>query len=46
VFFMNPAASLWGDSIDVNANGTIKVPQGPGLGYEPDKRIIERYRVS
>ena len=46
VFFMNRAACLWGDRIDVDANGTITVPQGPGLGYEPDKRIIERYRVS
>src|SRR4051812_45892318 len=46
VFFTNPGASLWGDRIDVDANGTITVPQGPGLGYEPDKRIIERYRVS
>jgi L-alanine-DL-glutamate epimerase-like enolase superfamily enzyme len=46
VFFMNRAACLWGDRINVDANGTITVPQGPGLGYEPDKRIIERYRVS
>ena len=46
VFFMKRAACLWGDRIDVDANGTITVPQGPGLGYEPDKRIIERYRVS
>src|SRR3954471_5361994 len=46
VFYMNQAATLWGDRIDVDANGTITVPQGPGLGYEPDKRIIERYRVS
>lgn len=36
VFFMNRAACLWGDRIDVDASGTITVPQGPGLGYEPD----------
>lgn len=46
VFFMNRAACLWGGRIDVDASGTITVPQGPGLGYEPDKEIIERYRVS
>jgi L-alanine-DL-glutamate epimerase-like enolase superfamily enzyme len=46
VFFMNRAACLWGGRIDVDANGTITVPDGPGLGYEPDKAIIERYRVS
>ena len=46
VFFMNRAACLWGGRIDVDADGTITVPDGPGLGYEPDKAIIERYRVS
>jgi L-alanine-DL-glutamate epimerase-like enolase superfamily enzyme len=46
VFFMNRAAYLWGGRIDVDPNGTITVPDGPGLGYEPDKAIIERYRVS
>ena len=46
VFFMNRAACLWGDRIDVDANGPITAPQGPGLGYEPAKVIIERYRVS
>jgi len=46
VFFMNRAACLWGGRIDVDPNGTITVPDGPGLGYEPDKAIIERYRVS
>jgi len=46
VFFMNRAACLWGGRIHVDASGTITVPQGPGLGYEPDKGIIERYRVS
>jgi L-alanine-DL-glutamate epimerase-like enolase superfamily enzyme len=46
MFFMNRAACLWGGRIDVDPNGTITVPQGPGLGYEPDKGIMERYRVS
>lgn len=46
VFYMNRAACLWRGRIDVDASGTIAVPEGPGLGYEPDKEIMERYRVS
>ena len=46
VFFTNRAACLWGGHIDVDADGAIAVPQGPGLGFEPDKAIMERYRVS
>jgi len=26
-------------------NGQCKVPQGPGLGADPDLAILERYRV-
>ncbi|MBP2231852.1 L-alanine-DL-glutamate epimerase-like enolase superfamily enzyme [Azospirillum agricola] len=26
-------------------DGFVKVPTGPGLGYDPDPRVIERYRV-
>ncbi len=29
----------------VPVGGRIRVPQGPGLGLEPDARIIERFRV-
>jgi L-alanine-DL-glutamate epimerase-like enolase superfamily enzyme len=45
-FYMNRAACLWGRRIGTDANGTIAVPEGPGLGYEPDKEVMERYRVS
>lgn len=45
VFYMNRAACLWRGRIDVSANGTIAVPDGPGLGYEPDKEVMERYRA-
>jgi L-alanine-DL-glutamate epimerase-like enolase superfamily enzyme len=45
VFHMNRAACLWRGGIDVDANGTIAVPEGPGLGYEPDKAVMEHYRV-
>jgi L-alanine-DL-glutamate epimerase-like enolase superfamily enzyme len=46
VFYMKRSACLWRGRIDVDANGTVAVPDGPGLGYEPDKEIMERYRVA
>jgi L-alanine-DL-glutamate epimerase-like enolase superfamily enzyme len=45
VFYMKRAACLWRGRIDVDANGNVEVPDGPGLGYEPDKEVMERYRV-
>jgi L-alanine-DL-glutamate epimerase-like enolase superfamily enzyme len=45
VFYMNRAACLWRGGIEVDANGAIAVPEGPGLGYEPDQEVMERYRV-
>ena len=44
-FYMNRAACLWRGAIDVGADGTVAVPEGPGLGYEPDSEVMERYRV-
>ena len=46
VFYMNRAACLWGGRVDVDANGTVAVPDGPGLGYEPDRAVMDRYRVA
>jgi L-alanine-DL-glutamate epimerase-like enolase superfamily enzyme len=46
VFHMKRAASLWGDRIDADSNGTIEVPRGAGLGYEPDKDVMKRYSVT
>ncbi len=47
IFYMNRAACLWGGRVDASQrNGTIAVPEGPGLGYEPDREVLERYRVS
>jgi L-alanine-DL-glutamate epimerase-like enolase superfamily enzyme len=46
VFYMKRAACFWRGRVDVDANGSVEVPQGPGLGYEPDKEVMERYRVS
>jgi L-alanine-DL-glutamate epimerase-like enolase superfamily enzyme len=46
VYYMKRAACLWRSRIDADGSGDIEVPQGPGLGYEPDKEVMERYRVS
>jgi L-alanine-DL-glutamate epimerase-like enolase superfamily enzyme len=46
VFYMKRAACLWRGRIDVDADGSVEVPQGPGLGYEPDREVMEQYRVS
>jgi len=45
VFYMNRAACLWRGQVDIDANGTVAVPDGPGLGHEPDREIMARYRV-
>ena len=45
-FYMNRAACLWGGRVDADGNGTVAVPGGPGLGYEPDREVMERYRVA
>jgi L-alanine-DL-glutamate epimerase-like enolase superfamily enzyme len=37
--------TLYGDAITPR-NGQIAVPQGPGLGIDPDPKVIERYRVA
>lgn len=46
VFYMNRAACLWRDRLAIDAEGTIAVPEGPGLGYDPDRHVMERYRIS
>ncbi len=46
MFYMKRAACLWGGRVDVDANGDVEVPQGPGIGYEPDRAVMEQYRVS
>jgi L-alanine-DL-glutamate epimerase-like enolase superfamily enzyme len=46
MFYMKRAACLWRGRVDPDANGRVEVPQGPGLGYEPDTDVMERYRVS
>jgi L-alanine-DL-glutamate epimerase-like enolase superfamily enzyme len=46
MFYMKRAACLWRGCIDTEADGRVEVPQGPGLGFEPDVDVMERYRVS
>jgi L-alanine-DL-glutamate epimerase-like enolase superfamily enzyme len=46
VFYMKRAACLWRGGVDVDASGHIDVPMGMGLGFEPDKAVMEQYRVS
>jgi L-alanine-DL-glutamate epimerase-like enolase superfamily enzyme len=31
---------------ELNANGCIPVPQRPGLGFELNEEIVEKYRVA
>jgi L-alanine-DL-glutamate epimerase-like enolase superfamily enzyme len=38
-------ARLYGDAV-VPKDGSLVVPQGPGLGFDPDPDVIRRYRVS
>ena len=46
IFYMNRAACLWRGRVDVGADGHVAVPDGPGLGYAPDRDVMERYRVA
>ena len=45
-FYMERAACLWGEALTLDPSGVIAVPAGFGLGLEPDRAVIERYRVS
>jgi L-alanine-DL-glutamate epimerase-like enolase superfamily enzyme len=38
-------ACLYGDAV-LPKEGSLAVPQGPGLGIEPDPEVIRRYRIS
>ena len=42
--YVDLEASLYGDLIDA-VDGCFRVPDGPGLGLEPDAAVIESYRV-
>jgi L-alanine-DL-glutamate epimerase-like enolase superfamily enzyme len=42
--FCDLAASPIGDCVG-SRNGQLAVPQGPGLGFEVDQAVIDKYRV-
>ncbi|TDJ15436.1 MAG: mandelate racemase/muconate lactonizing enzyme family protein [Gammaproteobacteria bacterium] len=42
--YVDLEARLYGDLIDAE-DGNFRVPDGPGLGVEPDADVIERYRI-
>ena len=42
---MTPEASLFGSAIDP-VDGNVQVPEGPGLGLDPDANVIQEYRLS
>ena len=44
IFFGTLAASPYHDAI-LAPGGCIHVPDGPGLGVEPDRAVINRYRI-
>jgi len=46
IFYMNRPACLWRGRVDTAIDGAVAVPEGPGLGYEPDPEVMARYRVS
>jgi L-alanine-DL-glutamate epimerase-like enolase superfamily enzyme len=43
--FADLGASPLGDAIAIR-DGRIAIPDGPGLGRDPDPEVIERYRVA
>jgi L-alanine-DL-glutamate epimerase-like enolase superfamily enzyme len=43
--FFDTEARLYGDDV-VPVDGKLTLPRSPGLGYDPDPEIIERYRVA
>ncbi|MGO4303268.1 mandelate racemase/muconate lactonizing enzyme family protein [Cupriavidus sp. RAF12] len=42
--YFDMAADLYGGALRPR-DGHIDVPQGPGLGFDPDPAVIDRYRV-
>ena len=43
---MKRAACLWRGRVDADARWLYRGAGGPGLGYEPDRDVMERYRVA
>jgi L-alanine-DL-glutamate epimerase-like enolase superfamily enzyme len=43
-FYLQVDAGLYGDLLTPE-RGELKVPQGKGLGADPDPEVVRRYRV-
>jgi len=43
-FYVDLGANMYGDAVDA-VGGEIPVPQGPGLGLDPDPDFIAKYRT-
>ena len=43
--FVDLEASPFGNWVDIKVGGAMFVPQGPGLGADPDPALIARYRT-
>jgi L-alanine-DL-glutamate epimerase-like enolase superfamily enzyme len=43
--FFDLESRLYGDAA-IPEGGSIAVPQGPGLGFDPDPDVIRRYRAN
>ncbi len=43
LFYLEAEASLYGDALKP-VDGAMAIPQGPGLGLDPDPAVIARYR--
>ena len=44
-YYCDFAENPLGDAIHPDKNGRIAVPQGPGLGVDPDPRVLEKLRT-
>jgi L-alanine-DL-glutamate epimerase-like enolase superfamily enzyme len=44
LFYLWPEAKLYGAALDA-VRGTLEVPDGPGLGIDPDPGVIRRFRA-
>ncbi len=40
-----PCDELLERALKLESDGTVRLPERPGLGIEPDRAAVERYRV-
>jgi L-alanine-DL-glutamate epimerase-like enolase superfamily enzyme len=44
-FSVEPERRIYGDAVWPDARGRVAIPQGPGLGADPDPEVLSGYRV-